>query len=94
MKTKLLLSLIVVGILALSGAAFGGTITITGKVLAVTDSIVTVQSGSDVWEINRKETTKITGDLKVGATVTVSCNEPDAQKKEAPAAPSQSPTKP
>lgn len=85
MKKQMLLGLVVVGCLALlSSGAFGQTTTITGKVLAVTSSMITVESGKDVWEITRGPTTVIKGDAKVGARVTVTCNESDAQKKEAP----------
>jgi hypothetical protein len=85
MRTQALLGLVIAGSLALSGAAVGQTITMTGKVLSVTSSTITMQSGSDVWQIARNSTTKVTGDLKVGATVTSNCNAPDAQKKEGPA---------
>lgn len=91
MRTQALLGLVIAGSLALSGAAFGQTVTMTGKVLAITSSVITVQTGSDVWEITRHSTTKVTGDLKVGATVTISCNAPDAQKKEGPTGASPTP---
>jgi riboflavin synthase alpha subunit len=82
---RTLLGLVIAGSLALSGVAFGQSISMTGKVLSVTSSTITMQSGSDVWQIARNSTTKVTGDLKVGATVTINCNAPDAQKKEGPA---------
>ena len=91
MRTQALLGLVIAGSLALSGAAFGQTVTMTGKVLAITSSVITVQTGSDVWEITRHSTTKVTGDLKVGATVTISYNAPDAQKKEGPTGASPTP---
>ncbi|MFN8625909.1 MAG: hypothetical protein U0587_08010 [Candidatus Binatia bacterium] len=44
---------------------------VTGPVLEVTDSTIVVQKGKDRWEIGRDASTKVTGDLKVGAKVTV-----------------------
>ncbi len=44
---------------------------VTGTVLAVTADMVTVQKGDEKWEIDRSPDTKITGDLKVGAKVTI-----------------------
>jgi len=47
------------------------TYQVTGPVLAVDDSTITVEKGKDKWEIARDASTKITGDLKVGAKVTI-----------------------
>jgi hypothetical protein len=47
------------------------TYQVTGPVLAVTDDMITVQKGQEKWEIARDASTKITGDLKVGAKVTI-----------------------
>jgi hypothetical protein len=44
---------------------------VTGPVLDVTDDVVTVQKGSDKWEIARNKDTKISGDLKKGSKVTI-----------------------
>jgi hypothetical protein len=44
---------------------------VTGKVLEVTDDFVAVDKGGDRWEVGRDANTKITGTLKVGATVTI-----------------------
>ena len=74
MKIRLPLSLLAAASLALSSAAFaagGKTYQVTGPVLEVTDSMIAVQKGKDRWEINRDTNTKVTGDLKVGAKVTV-----------------------
>jgi hypothetical protein len=54
----------------------------TGKIIAVTSDKITVQSGKEVWDISLTATTKVSGDQKVGSTVTVTYNAPDAQKKE------------
>ena len=44
---------------------------VTGPVLDVTDDVITVQKGSDKWEIGRNKDTKINGDLKKGSKVTI-----------------------
>lgn len=44
---------------------------VTGPVLEVTDTKIVVQKGKDKWEIARDASTKVTGDLKVGAKVTI-----------------------
>jgi len=60
------------GLLA-SSAAMAATKTyqVTGPVLEVNDSMIAVQKGKDRWEIARDASTKITGDLKVGAKATI-----------------------
>jgi hypothetical protein len=70
---KSLLSLVAAGSLALSGIAFGAgkTYQVTGPVLEMNDSMIAVQKGKDRWEIARDSNTKVTGDLKVGAKVTI-----------------------
>lgn len=47
------------------------TYQVTGPVLSVTDDLIVVQKGQDKWEIARTADTKVTGDLKVGAKVTI-----------------------
>jgi hypothetical protein len=47
------------------------TYQVTGPVLEVTPTTITVQKGSDKWELARDGKTKITGDLQVGAKVTI-----------------------
>src|SRR6266496_1278773 len=75
MKTKMALSLIAAANLVLSGAAFAAgakTYQVTGTVVAATGTMVTVQKGTEKWEIDiDPATTKGFGDLKVGSTVTV-----------------------
>ena len=67
--------LVLLGVLVLSAtlalAAGPKNYQVTGPVLAVTDDLVTVQKGSDKWEIARDKDTKVTGDLKVGSKVTI-----------------------
>jgi len=45
---------------------------VTGPVTALTDHVITVEKGTEKWEIARTPETKVTGELKVGAKVTVS----------------------
>ena len=55
-------------------SAFAGapkTYQVTGPVLEVKDDLIVVQKGKDKWEIARDANTKIKGDLKVGAKVTI-----------------------
>ena len=52
-------------------AADAKTYQVSGPVLAVTSTTITVQKGDDKWEIVRDGKTKITGDIKVGAKVTI-----------------------
>jgi hypothetical protein len=44
---------------------------VTGPVLDVTDDVITVQKGSEKWEIGRDKNTKINGELKKGSKVTI-----------------------
>ena len=43
----------------------------TGPVLEIRDDVIVVQKGKDKWELARGKDTKVTGDLKVGAKVTI-----------------------
>jgi hypothetical protein len=47
------------------------TYQVTGPVLEVRDDMVAVQKGKDRWELARDASTKVNGDLKVGAKVTI-----------------------
>ncbi len=84
MKIKTWASLIAAGSLALSGVVFGQAMEVTGKVTAVTQNMITVQTTTGVWQVTRGSDVKVTGDLKVGGTVTIHCSQTDAQKKEGP----------
>jgi hypothetical protein len=73
-------SLIGGGLLALAtAAAVPGTARaeatktyqVTGPVLEVTDSTITVQKGKEKWQLARDKETKAAGDLKVGDKVTI-----------------------
>jgi hypothetical protein len=52
-------------------AADAKTYQVTGPVLEVTPTTITVQKGNDKWEIARDSKTKTSGDVKVGAKVTI-----------------------
>ena len=47
------------------------TYQVTGPVLEVTDKTITVEKGKEKWTLARDKDTKVTGDPKVGAKVTV-----------------------
>ena len=91
MKFKVLLGVIFVGCFV-SGVAFGKTIQLNGIVCSVDKTQITLQVGGDSWTVQRKDTTTvISGQLTVGATVTVECPEPDAHRNEGPCAPTPTP---
>jgi hypothetical protein len=74
MKPITLFSAVAAATLAFSSMAFAAgtkTYQVTGPVLEVNDSMIAVQKGKDRWEIARDSSTKVNGDLKVGAKVTV-----------------------
>jgi len=67
--------LAVLGVLVLSATVVLGAgpkgYQVTGPVLELKDNVIVVQKGKDKWEIARDKDTKISGDLKVGAKVTI-----------------------
>jgi hypothetical protein len=66
------LTAVLLGLLAVPAqAAAPKTYQVTGPVLELTADAIVVKKGSERWEIARDASTKITGDLKVGATVTI-----------------------
>jgi hypothetical protein len=74
MKTMRLLAVLFTGLLLGSASAVAAgakTYQVTGPVLEVTDTMITVQKGKETWQIDRTKDTKVTGDLKVGAKVTI-----------------------
>jgi hypothetical protein len=71
MKRLLALTLVFVLFSSLAFAAAVKTYQVTGPVLEVTDDMIAVKKGADRWEIARTPDTKVTGDLKVGAKVTI-----------------------
>ena len=71
MKRVLALTAIFVFFATLAFAGSVKTYQVTGPVLEVTDDMIAVQKGTDRWEIARGADTKVTGDLKAGAKVTI-----------------------
>jgi hypothetical protein len=68
------LSAVPLGLALLAMPAFAAapkTYQVTGPVLDVNDSTITVQKGKEKWEIARDKDTKVTGDLKTGSKVTI-----------------------
>jgi hypothetical protein len=70
---KRVLALVVVFLVmpALVFAAAVKTYQVTGPVLEVNDKMIAVDKKGERWEIVRDKDTKVTGDLKVGAKVTI-----------------------
>lgn len=52
-------------------SAAGSTYQVTGPVLEATATKIVIQKENEKWEIARTPDTKITGEVKVGAKVTV-----------------------
>jgi cytochrome c oxidase assembly protein Cox11 len=52
-------------------AAGPKTYQVTGPVLDIKGDVITVQKGTEKWEIALDKTAKVTGDLKVGSKVTI-----------------------
>jgi hypothetical protein len=71
MKRVLALMVVMLVVPGLVFAASVKTYQVTGPVLEVTDDMIAVKKGADRWEIARDKDTKVTGDLKVGAKVTI-----------------------
>ena len=94
---KFLLSMVAVMVfVSFSFAAGPSTYQVTGPVLEIKDDIIVVQKGKEKWEIAKDAATKVTGELKVGAKVTIhytmkaaTVEVKDAGKKAEPKRPSQ-----
>jgi hypothetical protein len=74
MKTKTAFSLIAVANLVFCSAAFGAgakTYEVTGTVLETTPTKIVIQKGAERWEIDLDPQTKVSGEIKVGAKVTI-----------------------
>lgn len=71
-------------------AAAAKTYQVTGPILELTDTTLVVQKGKEKWEVARDASTKVTGELKVGAKVTVEyrmiATDIEAKAEKAPAA--------
>jgi len=70
-KSSLLAGLILPLVLAGSALADDHSYQVTGPVLTVTATSITVKKGSAPWTVSRDANTKVTGDLKVGSKVTI-----------------------
>ena len=72
--SKLSLALVAASSLVLGNVALAGakSYQVTGPILELTDTTILIQKGTEKWEVNRDATTQVTGELKVGAKVTVS----------------------
>jgi hypothetical protein len=74
MKTKTAFSLIAAVNFIFRGVAFAAgakTHEVTGTVLETTPTKIVVQKGAERWEIDLDPQTKISGELKAGAKVTI-----------------------
>ncbi len=65
------LAMVLALVAAAAYAAAPKTYQVTGPVLEVTDTMIVVEKDQQRWEILRDASTKIKGDLKVGAKVTI-----------------------
>ncbi len=65
-------AVVVVALVLVASVAFAGkTYQFTGKVLEVTDTTIVVDKKGEKFEMTKDASTKVKGDLKVGAKVTV-----------------------
>jgi hypothetical protein len=71
MKRVILTAVLCLAMVSLAFAGSLKTYQVTGPVLEVKDDVIVVQKGKEKWEIARDKSTKVTGDLKVGAKVTI-----------------------
>ncbi len=65
------LAVVAVVLIGVAFAAAPKTYQVTGPVLSVSSDLIVVQKGKDRWELARDAGTKVNGDLKVGARVTI-----------------------
>jgi hypothetical protein len=71
MKKMLIFAGAIILFSSLVFAAGPRTYQVTGPVLEMKDDLITVQKGSEKWEIAKDAATKVSGDLKVGSKVTI-----------------------
>jgi hypothetical protein len=71
MKKAALLAGVFLLAASLAFAAGPKTYQVTGPVLEIRDDVIVVEKGKEKWEIGRGAGTKVSGDLKVGAKVTI-----------------------
>jgi len=68
---KRIMAIAVALVLIASVALAAKTYQFTGKVLEIKDNVIVVEKGKEKFEMTKDANTKIKGDLKVGAKVTV-----------------------
>lgn len=68
---KLAVVVVAVALVATVAFAAGKTYQFTGKVLEVKDTVIVVDKNGEKFEMAKDANTKVKGDLKVGAKVTV-----------------------
>jgi hypothetical protein len=71
MKQTLVAALIMIILVSLALAAAPKSYQVTGPILELKDDMIVVEKAKERWEIARDKETKVKGDLKVGAKVTV-----------------------
>jgi hypothetical protein len=71
MKYPVLVLVLLLSGLGASGAESTKSYQVTGPIVAITDSVITVQKDDEKWEIARNPSTKVDGKLAVGNRVTV-----------------------
>ena len=66
-------AVVVAAMILVAGMAWAGekTYQVTGAVLELTDKTIVVQKGEEKWVLSRVANTKVAGELKVGAKVTI-----------------------
>jgi hypothetical protein len=69
--SSLLAGLVLSLILAAPALADDHNYQVTGPVLALTPTSITVKKGKDPWTVSRDASTQVTGNLAVGAKVTI-----------------------
>jgi hypothetical protein len=70
-KRSAILCLTLLLISSVVSAAGPKTYQVTGPILAINGDVITVQKGTEKWDLAIDKSTKTTGDLKVGAKVTI-----------------------
>ena len=73
MKSRVCVTLLGLALLwaIVATAAAVKTYQVTGPVLELRSDAVVVQKGKDKWELSRDASTKVSGNLRVGAKVTI-----------------------
>ncbi len=65
------IAVVIAALVLVASVAFAKTYQFTGKVLEVKDNVIVVDKGGEKFEMSKDASTKVKGDLKVGAKVTV-----------------------